>query len=351
MIRSDPSSHRADSTTPPQSPREQRRLDFEEDIREVQKVATRLFFEAAPLQSPPPAASQSPHKRSKRDFREAPDRLAKKLFFGAAATESKPPAISYASATAFRRHSHAEETFHYSPKVGNTPYLPRGRSKNRSAIKDPFNQQAIANEDAGSFQWGDRTIPFGHTLVGGAHCLIVKIPEGQPPLIPGIDNRGIIYKSFLKRSIMTPSDEAIYVSDGSADRVLAQYQQLKDAGVSVAQLFKKEPGYFIFEFIPHAFQPTWSEDATTDNNEDFKAVYQLFHIAAHKQIDADIRPANLGRREDGTIAVLDFLESAPKKGADLWFELENRIRTFCQKGDAIYNQLLQAIASLKPSYI
>ena len=160
-------------------------------------------------------------------------------------------------------------------------------------------------------------------------------------------------KSFLKQSILS-RDDNISVENGSADRVIVQHRQLRDAGIPVARLYNEEAaasqgcGYFIFEYIPNAYQLTWPPNATIENNQELRIIYDLFHLAAQHELDIDIRPSNLRRRADGRVVVVDFLESPPKKGFKLYLNLVNRIATFCQKGDSIYNRLITAIASLKP---
>jgi hypothetical protein len=256
----------------------------------------------------------------------------------------------------------APPKFAYFAKIGGVPCMPRGGYKDPSTITDPFNRNALEVERTKSFRWNDQTIPFDttydavgkcRTFVGGAHCLLSRIPETiQAPLIPGMDNQMLIMKTFLSQSILS-KDENISVSDGSANHVIAQYRQLQACGVPVATLANEVEasqgcGFFLFEYVPHAFTKEWSSDARIETDAQLAAIYHLFEIAAANQLDIDLRPTNLRHRNDGTLVVVDILESQPKKGKELYFELENRIKTFCEhEGDPIYNQLIQAISCLK----
>jgi hypothetical protein len=254
-----------------------------------------------------------------------------------------------------RRPRAPAEKFSFTPILIGGPFMSRCSYKDRSRIFDPFNRAAIEIQDNFSFKWGDQVIPLTRTHVGGAHCLISRLPADLPRLIPNIRNDSLIMKTFLAQSILS-NDDRISVGDGSAAHVLAQYHKLVELDFPVSKLYNRADvdqgcGYFMFEYVPHAYQPSWDPHATIENNQELNIIYNFFHFAAQHSIDIDLRPSNLRRRDDGTLVLVDFLENAPKTGANLYFELENRIKTFCKKDDAIYCQLINAIASLKPSYL
>jgi hypothetical protein len=249
--------------------------------------------------------------------------------------------------------------FTYTPKINGVPYMSRFRYKDPSSIQDPFNLAALAIQNTESYTWKGQHIPFdtsydeaGHcrTFVGGAHCLLLRIPESQPLLISNVPNPLLIVKTFLSASILS-TDDNISVQDGSSRRVIEQYRRLRELSIPVARMYNELEaaqgcGFFIFEYVPDAFKPNWGSDATVANHADLWSIYNLFLLAASNHIDMDIRPSNIRRRKDGTLVLVDILENSPKKGLDLYFELENRIRTFCNKGDRIYEQLHAAIAPL-----
>lgn len=253
---------------------------------------------------------------------------------------------------------------HYAKKDG-VPHVSGRGYKTIADIKDRFNREAIMIQDNGSFMWKNRPISLDssydekencRTFSEGSHCLLSRIAINQPPLVQDadnqyVDNRLIIWKTFLKHSILS-RDDSFCVEDGASERVLAQHEQLLSLEIPVAKLYNREEaaqgcGFFLFEYIPHPFSMSWGPDATIEDNEDLSTIYRFFEIAAKNQIDIDLRPSNLRRRNDGTIVLVDFLENRPKNGRKLYRELENRIRTFCREGSPIYHQLHVAIASLK----
>ncbi len=253
------------------------------------------------------------------------------------------------------------ERFSFTPVLSGGPFMSRCSYRDRSKISDPFNRAALEIQDNHSFKWGEMVIPLTRTHVGGAHCLISRLPADLPPLIQNIRNESLIIKTFLAQSILS-YDDRISVGDGSAAHVLAQYDKLVELQFPVSKLYNRADvnrgcGYFIFEYVPHAYQPGWGPDATIENNQELKTIYNFFHFAAQHNLDLDFRPTNLRRRDDGELTYVDFLENAPKTGGDLYFELENRIKTFRnktlspEKNDEIFRQLLKAIESLKPSYL
>jgi len=318
------------------------------------------------LFAPPRAPQQSAPIMSAHERSHAPEAVktqafAQNLF---SPLSDEPPAAAeefsrrLSAPTGYLRRPVREQPpkFEYHPKIANVPYMPRCGYFSSASIQDPFNRAALNNEKRKAFEWQGRIIPFDtsydasgkcRTFVGGAHCLLSRIPASEDPLIDVIPNESIIMKTFLAQSILS-KDENISVGEGAAQRVLQQHRFAREAGIAVPSLYNVAEadegcGYFLFEFIPNPFEVSWDVNATPKSNADFAAIYQLFYIAAHHGIDLDLRPSNLRRRDDGSIVLVDFLESEPKKGQALYYELENRIKTFCQPGDAIYNQLLQAI--------
>jgi hypothetical protein len=247
----------------------------------------------------------------------------------------------------------------YYAMIDGIPVMQRCGYKSPSEITDSFNQSALNIQQTGSFNFGYRRIPLDtscddagnpRTFSVGAHYLLSKIPLNQPQLISGSDNQSLIIKTFLQQAILS-KDPRISVDNGAAKRVLLQYNQFNAAGIPVAKLYNQDEasqgcGYFLFERVPHAFQPTWHKDSTISNNQELATIYCLFNYAAMNQVDIDISCRSLRRRDDGSIVLVNFLGGTPKKGRKLYFELENRIRTFCQQGDPIYNQLHHAISSL-----
>jgi len=247
----------------------------------------------------------------------------------------------------------------YYAKINGIPVMPRCGYKSISEITDSFNQSALNIQQTGSFNFGYRTIPLDtscddagnpRTFSEGAHYLLSNIPVNQPQLIPDADNQSLIIKTFLQQSILS-KDPRISVDNGAAKRVLLQYNQLNAAGIPVSKLYNQAEasqgcGYFLFERVPHAFKPTWHKDSTISNNQELASIYCLFNYAAMNQVDIDVSSRSLRRRDDGSIVLVNFLGETPKKGRKLYFDLENQIRTFCQQGDPIYNQLHRAISSL-----
>jgi len=247
----------------------------------------------------------------------------------------------------------------YYAMIDGIPVMQHCGYKSPSEITDSFNQSALNIQQTGSFNFGYRTIPLDtscddagnpRTFSEGAHYLLSNIPLNQPRLIPDTDNQSLIIKTFLQQSILS-KDPRISVDNGAANRVLSQYSQFNAAGIPVPKLYNQAEasqgcGYFLFERVPHDFQPTWHKDSTISNNQELATIYSLFNYAALNQFDIDISSRSLRRRDDGSIVLVNFLGETPKKGRKLYFELENRIRTFCQQGDPIYNQLHHAISSL-----
>lgn len=253
------------------------------------------------------------------------------------------------------------ERFSFTPVLSGGPFMSRCSYRDRSKISDPFNRAALEIQDNHSFKWGEMVIPLTRTHVGGAHCLISRLPADLSPLIPNIRNDSLIIKTFLAQSILS-NDDRISVGDGSAAHVLAQYDKLVELQFPVSKLYNRSDvnrgcGYFIFEYVPHAYQPGWGPDATIENNQELKTIYNFFRFAAQHNLDLDFRPTNLRRRDDGELTYVDFLENAPKTGVDLYFEFKNRIKTFriktltLEQNDEIFRQLQKAIESLKPSYL
>ncbi len=247
----------------------------------------------------------------------------------------------------------------YYAKINGIPVMPRCGYKSISEITDSFNQSALNIQQTGSFNFGYRTIPLDtscddagnpRTFSEGAHYLLSNIPFNQPRLIPDTDNQSLIIKTFLQQSILS-KDPRISVDNGAAMRVLSQYNQFNAAGIPVPKFYNQVEasqgcGYFLFERVPNPYQPTWHKDSTIFNNKDLATIFFLFNYAAMKRVDIDISSRSLRRRDNGSIVLVNFLGETPKKGRKLYFELEKRIRTFCQQGDPIYNQLHYAISSL-----
>jgi hypothetical protein len=255
------------------------------------------------------------------------------------------------------------------PKINGVPYMSRGAIR-EERVTHPFLIAALAiqKNPVLSFPWHGRTVSSqideltgrSRMLVGGAHCLLFYIADDEPELIHGVPNAEILVKTFLDRSILS-NDDNTAIFPNAADHVLDQYERLTGQGryadqgpiaIPAARIYNVPEaragcGFFLVERIPGEFHPTWPFGVLPEDRTTLNQIREFFRLAAVNEIDVDLRPSNLRLRADGTFALIDLLESPPKRGASLFIELENRIKTFnCAAGDPVYNYLMEALASL-----
>ncbi len=217
--------------------------------------------------------------------------------------------------------------------------------------KIPFYKNAVAVQQNSELNYQGRTVKIDiqEQMMNGQFKVIAKIAPEELPLISGIPNDQLLVTTFRDHCIMVTNLFGDKLQNNAHLNVLREHDQLKSAGIPVAEIYNKEEvaqgcGFFLVEYVPHPFELFWEKgtkisDMTATQLGQLDMIKGVFQQTYSNQIIADLQPNNFRVKEDGTPVLVDFRENAiDEDELDLTFR--NMLLSFaCEKNDEIYNYL------------
>jgi hypothetical protein len=183
----------------------------------------------------------------------------------------------------------------------------------------------------------DENRPWRHNLSSSQEARILSMDESEQYIKPAKRESTSRLDKFKEHAdqvcIKIYHNECLQAFPRQADDLLEtaleQYDQLIDADLPVAKILNYETAlddrYLVCEKLPH-FKPNWG-NAKCPEDLELKDLYALknlenffrWAICNRSEIPLDLRPSNFGVTEDGSLALLDFMEH--RMGQEYAFKL------------------------------
>lgn len=212
----------------------------------------------------------------------------------------------------------------------------------------PFNQAAYTVQQQAQLHWNNQSISLliDKNMSQGEYHVIATIDNNVPPLIEGVDNNKLIVKIFRDFCLLSTRGRSA-LPDDSNGHVLKQYHQLKNADVPVAQLYnttevQNDCGFFLFKRIPHPFHYWGKEkqrlnELTPEQKEDLEQLKSIFTKIYSHNIDADLKPDNFRKDQNGSLVLVDIREK--ETGLEIDELIGDLLLDFAPKNSEIFQEL------------
>jgi hypothetical protein len=234
----------------------------------------------------------SPVKPEPNDLTKTHGVARKRLFSECEGTEQPEGSPSKLPVSPVKRRKIAAASTSFN--VPDTPIKPNRARQFPSRFRNVYKEV----KETGGIKINDQQVKLFSLQLRGTFMEILRI-ESDNQLF-SVPNDSLVFKMYTQRR--SNSKESIVL--GYMENSIKNYKKALKLGLNVATIYNiksaKTDGFIVQEKIPY--------EVDVNNEDHINKVREFFIASLKNNVTFDLKPSNLGIREDGKVALFDFVE-------------------------------------------